>query len=197
MADQHTLAAYAANTEKYREVVSEAGGNPTLTSFLAQLSPRSDILDFGCGVGDSAAAMQAAGHVVTCLDASPEMAAMAHELFGLEVEIKSFDEIEFEADFDAVWASFSLLHVPKSDLPDILARLTAALRTGGRLYIGLKTGHGEERDQFGRFYAYYEEKELVQHVRAAGLTPISITHDKIIGMSGAVEPCLHLTSQKP
>ena len=63
--------------------------------------------------------------------------------------------------------------------------------------MGLKTGHGEERDQFGRFYAYYEETELVQHVRAAGLTPISITHDDIIGMSGAVEPCLHLTSQKP
>ena len=197
MADQDTLAAYAANTEKYREVVSEAGGNPTLTSFLAQLSPRSDILDFGCGIGDSAAAMQAAGHVVTCLDASPEMAAMAQELFGLKVEIKSFNEIEFEAAFDAVWASFSLLHVPKSDLPDILARLTAALRTGGCLYIGLKKGHGEERDRFGRFYAYYEEEELVQHVCGAGLNPISITHDHITGMSGAVEPCLHLTSRKP
>ena len=197
MADQDTLAAYAANTEKYREVVSEAGGNPTLNSFLTQLSPRSDILDFGCGIGDSAAAMQAAGHVVTCLDASPEMAAMAQELFGLKVEIKSFNEIEFEAAFDAVWASFSLLHVPKSDLPGILAGLTAALRTGGRLYIGLKTGHGEERDQFGRFYAYYEEEELVQHVCGAGLNPISITHDHITGMSGAVEPCLHLTSRKP
>ena len=197
MADQHTLAAYAANTEKYREVVSEAGGNPTLNSFLTQLSPRSDILDFGCGIGDSAAAMQAAGHVVTCLDASPEMAAMAQELFGLKVEIKSFNEIEFEAAFDAVWASFSLLHVPKSDLPGILAGLTAALRTGGCLYIGLKKGHGEERDRFGRFYAYYEEEELVQHVCGAGLNPISITHDHITGMSGAVEPCLHLTSRKP
>lgn len=197
MADQDTLAAYAANTEKYRKVVSEAGGNPTLKRFLAQLSPHSDILDLGCGVGDSAAAMQAAGHVVTCLDASPEMAAMAHEVFGLEVEIKSFSEIEFEAAFDAVWASFSLLHVPKSDLPGILAGLTAALRTGGCLYIGLKKGSGEERDRFGRFYAYYEEEELVQHVRAASLARISVTHDDIIGMSGAVEPCLHLTSRKP
>ena len=54
-------------------------------------------------------------------DASPEMAAMARELFGLEVDIMSFDQLELDASFDAIWASFSLLHIPKSALPDVLS----------------------------------------------------------------------------
>ncbi len=197
MADRETLAAYAANTETYRKVVSDAGGNAMLDDFMKQLPPQACVLDFGCGVGNCAAVMQAAGHLVTCQDASPEMAAMACDLFGLEVEIMSFDKLELETAFDAVWASFSLLHIPKSDLPDILARLHLALRPGGLLYVGLKRGSGEERDRFGRFYAYYEEEELAGHIRNAGLSPISVMHDDVVGMSGVVEPCLHITSRKP
>ena len=138
-----------------------------LDSFMEQLPPRARVLDFGCGVGNCAAAMQAAGHLVTCQDASPEMAAMARDLFGL-VEIMSFDKLELETAFDAVWASFSLLHIPKSDLPDILARLHRTQARRPSLHRPEK-GSGEERDRFGRFYAYYEEEELAGHIRNAAL----------------------------
>ena len=122
---------------------------------------------------------------------------MAKDLFGLEVEIMSFEQLELESAFDAIWASFSLLHIPKSDLHGILSRLQNALRPGGILYIGLKRGSGEERDQFGRFYAYYEDAELAGYIQDAGLTPITTLYDDVTGMSGAVEPCLHVTSRKP
>ena len=36
MADQETMAAYAANSETYRKVVSDAGGNSMLDSFMEQ-----------------------------------------------------------------------------------------------------------------------------------------------------------------
>jgi hypothetical protein len=81
-------------------------------------------------------------------------------------------------------------------MPDILARIHHALRPGGIVYIGLKQGTGEHRDDFGRFYAYYEEAELTGLVRAAGLSPIAIDHDETAGMSGKIEPCLHITSRK-
>ena len=61
MADRETMAAYAANTEAYRQVVSDAGGNSMLDGFLERLPPLARVLDFGCGVGNCAAAMQAAG----------------------------------------------------------------------------------------------------------------------------------------
>ena len=197
MADQGTMAAYAAHIERYRKLVTDQGGNRRLGGFMARLKPGDAVLDFGCGVGDGAAAMRDAGLDVSCVDASPDMVAMALELHGMEVRQISFDELTDEDLYDGVWASFSLLHIPKSDLPDILARLHRALRPGGLLYIGLKSGSGEERDRFGRFYAYYEEEELAGHIRHAGLSPISVMHDEIVGMSGAVEPCLHITSRKP
>jgi len=197
MVDQKTMAAYAANAEKYRKTISDGGNNAMLDRFIEQLPPRASVLDFGCGVGHCAAAIQAAGHFVTCQDASPEMAAMARDLFGLKVEIMSFEQLELESAFDAIWASFSLLHIPKSDLHGILSRLQNALRPGGLLYIGLKRGSGEERDQFGRFYAYYEDAELAGYIQDAGLTPITTLYDDVTGMSGAVEPCLHVTSRKP
>ena len=196
MADDGTMAAYAANIERYRRLVGEMGGNAMLPRFLERLPDKSSVLDFGCGVGDSAARIEAAGHDVTCIDASPDMAATAKEFFGLDVRLQSFDELDDVAGFDAIWASFSLLHAPKAAMPGILARIHSALRPGGLVYIGLKQGVGEHRDDFGRFYAYYDEAELTGLVRAAGLSPIAIDHDETAGMSGKIEPCLHITSQK-
>ena len=196
MADDGTMAAYAANIDRYRRLVGDMGGNSMLPRFLDRLPKTASVLDFGCGVGDSAARIQAAGHDMTCIDASPEMAAAAKALYGLDVRQQSFDELDDVAGFDAIWASFSLLHAPKAAVPDILARIHHALRPGGSVYIGLKQGTGEHRDDFGRFYAYYEEAELAGLVRAAGLSPIAIDHDETAGMSGKIEPCLHITSRK-
>ena len=196
MADDGTMVAYAANIDRYRQMVGDKGGNPMLSGFIDRLAARSAVLDFGCGVGDSAARMQAAGHDVTCIDASPDMVMAAKELFGLDVRQQSFDDFDDVAAFDAIWASFSLLHAPKSSMPDILARLCRALRRDGIVYIGLKQGSGEERDDFGRFYAYYEEGELTDLIRAAGLSPFATEHDRTAGLSGRIEPCLHITSRK-
>ncbi len=196
MADNGTMAAYAANIEKYRQMVGDLGGNAMLPGFMAHLPDRAAVLDFGCGVGDSAARMQAAGHDVTCIDASPEMAVTAKEVFGLDVRRQSFDELDDVAAFDAIWASFSLLHVPKAIMPDILTRMCRALRSDGIAYIGLKQGVGEQRDDFGRFYAYYEEDELTGLVNGAGLSVFATERDRTAGMSGKIEPCLHITARK-
>jgi SAM-dependent methyltransferase len=196
MADHGTMAAYAANIDKYRQMVGDMGGNAMLPGFLVRLPDNASVLDFGCGIGDSAARIKAAGHDVTCIDASPEMALVARELFGLEVRQQSFDQLNENAAFDAIWASFSLLHAPKAAMPDILARIQRALRPGGLVYIGLKQGVGEHRDDFGRFYAYYEADELTDLVTAAGLAPVALDQDRTAGMSGKMEICLHITSRK-
>ena len=126
MADQGTMAAYAAHIERYRKLVTDQGGNRRLGGFMARLKPGDAVLDFGCGVGDSAAAMRDAGLDVSCVDASPDMVAMALELHGMEVRQISFDELTDEDLYDGVWASFSLLHVPRADMPANLARIHRA-----------------------------------------------------------------------
>ncbi|MGB0519279.1 MAG: class I SAM-dependent methyltransferase, partial [Candidatus Puniceispirillaceae bacterium] len=153
MVDRDTMAAYAANIDKYRNLVTKIGGNSRLDGFLARLSEGAEILDLGCGVGDSAVRMRDAGFAVSCTDASPDMVATANDLHGLDAVQKSFSELQEDAAYDAVWASFSLLHAPRAEMPANLVRIHRAIRPGGLFYMGLKLGAGEARDAAGRFYA--------------------------------------------
>lgn len=195
MADQGTMAAYAANLEKYRNLVTKQGGNRQLKGFLRRLRPGATILDLGCGVGDSAARMRDAGFDVSCMDASPDMAAMAEEQHGLDVDVASFDELAAETKYDGIWASFSLLHAPRAEMPENLARIHRALRPGGVFYMGLKMGGHEARDAAGRFYAYFGEEELVAMLGKAGFTPVAIEQDSVVGLLGQPEACIHITSR--
>ena len=61
MVDKDTMAAYAANIEKFRDMVTKIGGNSRLDRFLARLPKGAAILDLGCGVGDSAVRMRNVG----------------------------------------------------------------------------------------------------------------------------------------
>ena len=130
------------------------------------------------------------------MDASPAMAAMARELHGIEVRQMGFDQLADDALYDGVWASFSLLHAPRADMPANLARIHRALKADGILYIGLKTGGHEERDAAGRFYAYFGEEELRDHLGVAGFTILEVETDSITGMLGTPEPCIHITAKR-
>jgi hypothetical protein len=66
-----------------------------------------------------------------------------------------------------VWACAALLHAPRDELTDDLARIFRALRPGGRLTASFKAGGSEGRDQFGRYYNYPDADELHAHLAAA------------------------------
>jgi hypothetical protein len=45
--------------------------------------------------------------------------------------------------FDGIWASESLLHVPRRQIDEVLERLARMLRSGGVLYASFRLGTGE------------------------------------------------------
>jgi trans-aconitate methyltransferase len=171
--------------------------NPHLENFVSYLAAGADILDFGCGVGNSAAMMRDKGFSMTCMDASTDMIEAAGELHGLEVIQKNFSDLDAAQAFDGIWASYSLLHAPKAEMPANLERIVTALRPGGILYIGLKLGDKEERDAVGRFYAYYTEAELSALLRAAGLVILDCRIDQSRGMLGKMDKGLHMIAKRP
>lgn len=63
-----------------------------------------------------------------------------------------FQDLNFDNEFDGVWACASLLHVEKGELPDILVKITKALKGGGILYVSFKYGDfsGERNGRFFR-----------------------------------------------
>jgi hypothetical protein len=81
-------------------------------------------------------------------------ARTAERLTGLPVQVIRFEDLAFGPEFEGVWASASLLHVPRADLSTVLDRLASALKPGGVLFASVKRGEGEGvRD--GRWFTFY------------------------------------------
>lgn len=186
--DAQTLSVYATEAERYAEVTRNAARDPALSAFLALLWPGARVLDLGCGPAHAAAEMRRRGMEVEAVDASPEMVRLARELHGIEARLAGFDEVEAVGAFDGIWAHFSLLHAPRAEMPAHLARLHRALKPGGVLSLGLKTGEGEGRDRLGRFYTYYTIEEIEALLVAAGFTLRDHDEGADAGLSGEVAP---------
>jgi hypothetical protein len=76
------------------------------------------------------------------------------------VQVLRVQEVPWVACFDGIWACASLLHVPMRELPEVLGRLTLALKPGGVLYLSFKYGHGE-RHREGRHFTDLDEAGLL------------------------------------
>jgi len=110
--------------------------------------------------------MRVRGFAVDATDASPAMVAKANERFALGARVMAFDDLAAAAEYDAVWAHASLLHAPRAALPDILARISRALRPGGWFFASYKLGEAEGRDRFGRFYNFPQDAWLIAQYSA-------------------------------
>lgn len=114
------------------------------------------ILDAGCGSGRDVKAFLDAGYRVTALDASKEMCREAGQFLKQDVICARFEELEWEQEFDGIWACASLLHVPYAQIPDVLKRLWNALKQNGVFYASFKYGTGRRREHGRVFYDYTE-----------------------------------------
>jgi SAM-dependent methyltransferase len=153
-----TLDFYANNAAAY---AARSSVNPRLESFLKLVRPSGLILELGTGSGQDAKAMLEQGFDVDPTDGSGELAAEAALLLKRPVKQMLFHELEAVARYDAIYASASLLHANRSDLPDIVRRMHRALKPGGCLWASFKDGPGEGYDALGRYYNYMSADEIV------------------------------------
>jgi hypothetical protein len=84
------------------------------------------------------------------------------------------EELVYSHSFEAVWACASLLHIPKSLLPDVLRRLHKALVRNGVLFASVQEGVGEKTSADGRFFSFYERPEIMRLVEAAGFVVFDV-----------------------
>ncbi|MFY0692823.1 MAG: class I SAM-dependent methyltransferase [Paracoccaceae bacterium] len=188
MHDPETIAVYNDKADDYATRVSRDTPDSHLRAFLENLPEGAHVLDLGCGPGNSAAMIRAEGHSVDATDASAEMVDLANRKYDIGARQARFDEIGGTDLYDAIWANFSLLHVPKAVFPTHLAALKTALKPGGLFHIGMKLGTGEDRDGIGRFYAYYDEDELAGLLRSAGFRDLHTDTGAGKGLAGSIEP---------
>lgn len=123
--------------------------------FMKYLKPAVHILDLGCGSGRDSLYFKKKGFLVNAIDASVELAKLAEEHAGIKVQVLDMLEMDFEDQFDAIWASASILHIPKNKIDTILFKCYCALKDEGILYASFKHGDKEEVKE-GRFFNFYD-----------------------------------------
>jgi SAM-dependent methyltransferase len=195
MSDNETIKVYDTRAVEYAQMTDvEDAADPGLEAFIAVLPEAGRVLDVGCGPGMAAARMAQAGLRVDATDASSEMASMAGNAKGVTAWQATFDEISGDAIYDGIWANFSLLHAPRSDMPRHLAALRAALKPGGQFHIGMKLGTGQARDGIGRLYTYYSQQELTDLLTDTGFIVTDAVPGRGLGLDGTMADWVSLAA---
>ncbi|MEM6896246.1 MAG: class I SAM-dependent methyltransferase [Pseudomonadota bacterium] len=194
MSDDETLAAYASRVADYVALVKSEPA-ASLVAFADALPDGARVLDLGCGPGHAARYLATRGFDTHAWDLSPEMVAAAAAP-GVTTRCAGFDALTDIAAFDGIFASFSLLHARKADMARHLSAIAAALKPSGTFHIGMKLGTGEERDQIGRFYAYYSRQELLSLLGDAGFDVIWETEGEERGLAGNVDQFILIRAVK-
>jgi SAM-dependent methyltransferase len=194
--DEPTLRFYASEAPVY-VASGKRGVNRHLHGFLDRLAPAARILELGCGGGRDCAAMLQRGFEVHPTDGVLEMARKAEKRLGRPVRVMRFDELDSSEEYDAVWASASLLHVPRSHLPTILSLIHRALRRGGLHYASFKAGDQGGRDSRGRYFNYLTLDEAKSAYAASGRWSI-VSAEEFIGggYEGASWPWVAITLER-
>jgi predicted TPR repeat methyltransferase len=180
--DRQTLDVYDAQAAEYEARVA-VKNTPGLDGFIAALPHDAHVLDFGCGPGLTAKQMMDHGLTVDATDGSDAMVKRARN-HGVEARQALFHQIDGQALYDGIFANFSLLHLPRAQMPEMLVRIHRLLRPQGVLHIGVKLGTGDTRDDLGRYYTYYQQDELEELLTSAGFTLITHILGSGTGLDG-------------
>jgi SAM-dependent methyltransferase len=146
-----------------------------LAKALERIPPGTDVIDLGCGAGVPMTRALAAERHVTGVDIS----ARQIELARAAVPEATFVQADMTAldlapeSLDAVVAFYSLTHIPRADLPDLLAAVHGWLRPGGVLIASMgaqDSPDSVEGDWLGApmFFSHHGAKKNRALVRRAG-----------------------------
>ncbi|MCP8466125.1 class I SAM-dependent methyltransferase [Pseudomonas sp. ZM23] len=166
-----TLEHYQATADAFREGTWEHDVSQNIDALLRhiQTPPPHALLDFGCGPGRDLCVFKSMGHQPVGLDGCPNFVAMARQASGCEVLQQDFLALELPtARFDGIYANASLFHIPRQELPRVLAQLHLALRPGGVLFASNPRGENSEGWNGPRYGAYHDWEHWKQLLETAG-----------------------------
>ena len=152
---------YDKNAKEFFDGTVDADMSSHHEKFLKLIPEKGHILDAGCGSGRDTKKFKELGYDVTAFDGSEEMCKLASKFSGVNVNHMQFQEIDFANEFDGIWASASLLHVPSDELDLVLRNLKNSLKEDGVFYASFKYGDFEgERN--GRYFNDMTESSAVE-----------------------------------
>jgi SAM-dependent methyltransferase len=135
--------------------------------FLALLPKGAKILDFGCGSGRDTKYFIEKGFRAEGVDGSEELCKIASDNTGTTVRHMMFNELDEFDTYDGIWACASILHLPKSELRDVLMKMIRATKYGGYIYASFRYGDFEGYiDE--RYFTYFTEESFEEFISDIG-----------------------------
>ncbi|TXC95268.1 class I SAM-dependent methyltransferase [Streptomyces sp. ISID311] len=137
--------AFDAIGDRYDDAFPHKEGQLASGAWLSEALPAgSRILDLGCGTGlPTARQLSAAGHRVVGIDLSPSMVTLAREhvpgaeFHRLDIADLRGGRLGGPGSFDGIAAYFSLLMLPRAEIPYALGLLHDLLRPEGLLALSM------------------------------------------------------------
>ncbi len=177
--DPATVAAeYGPLATRYAEefgdtVETEEFDRAVLTHVLAGATAGGLVLDAGCGPAQCAAFVEARGYRAIALDVTPEMLEVARHRVQAPPVRGDLRSLPFASrSFDAVMAWFSLLHLPRTAMPDALTGIRRVMRVGAPLAIALQGGTRDMTDGAGPSWCEYTGTEVARLLNATGFSSV-------------------------
>ena len=125
------------------------------------------IMDLGFGSGRDSLYFKSKGYIVTSIDPTVEFCQKAKDLGLDDIRCIKAEEIDYNEEFDAIWACASLLHVPSNELNDVFKRCYKALKKNGIMYCSFKYGNFEGIRN-GRFFIDLNEESIKEYIKDTG-----------------------------
>jgi len=193
-----------ASAGAFDEGIGETEDLAAVAAFAADLGPGARVLEIGSAGGRDAGLLEDAGLSVRRTDVSPGFVALMRA-DGQDADLLDplTDDLDDPArpgtPYDGVWASASLLHVDRHDLPTVLARLAGATRPGGLLRLWVKEGDGAAWSRHGhvagvRRFTFWRPEPLAEVLADAGWEVIDLRH---VDSTVSAEPWLDVTARRP
>lgn len=167
-----TIQYYEDNAQSFIDNTLLVDMSDLYQQFLPLLPEGSAILDAGCGTGRDTLYFKKQGFQVSAFDGSSSMAEFASQLSGISVKVARFEEVDYQHQFDGIWACASLLHVPADRLPVTFNHLASQLKQGGLLYCSFKYGD-DDQSRGGRDFTNATEARLAEFITS---TPLTLQH---------------------
>ncbi len=170
-ASQKVIEIYDELAEEY--ALHYESGNPDKPlwdEFLMHVNEGSRLLDLGCGTGSTANYFFQRGMIVEGVDLSPRTIAVANRRFP-EIVFRRGDirKLRYPSGrFDAVWAGYSLFHMPRNDFETVVAKTRRLLTVGGIFGLTMQEGNGESEmpDPFVPGKAMLVCRYSLEHLKA-------------------------------
>lgn len=154
-----TLNYYNENSKAYFDSTVNADMSFSYAKFEKYLKKGAYILDAGCGSGRDSKYFLSKGYKVKAIDGSKELCKLASEYLEQEVECINFNDLNYEREFDAIWACASLLHVDKKDIKNVIHRIYKTIKNNGIICASFKYGD-TDRIQGERYFNDLNEDSL-------------------------------------